>query len=90
VKRYRLLIAWQLWAEINGLPAAARRDLYRKFDRLEDSPDAVSEFQWKDESGRILDGFILGRLAFIYWIDFADRHVKVLTIVPADRADRAR
>jgi hypothetical protein len=33
-----------------------------------------------------LDCFLLGRLAFYYWIDFADRQVKVLRIGPADHA----
>ena len=88
MKRYRVLIAWQLWPEINALPAAIRRALYRRFDQLEETPDSLSEFQSKDENGRALDGFILGRLAFIYRIDFADRHVKVLAIGPADGIDR--
>jgi hypothetical protein len=52
--------------------------------------DSLSEFQSKDETSRTLDGFILGRLAFVYWIDFADRHVKVLVIKPADHGGRER
>jgi hypothetical protein len=86
VKPYRLLIAWQLWPEIHALPVRTRRLLFRKFDQLEQHPDAASEFQIADATGRLLDGFILGRIAFYYWIDFADRHVKVLRIGPADRA----
>lgn len=88
MKRYRLLIAWQLWPQIQALPPSLRRLLYRNFDRLEETPDAMSEFQSSDPSGRLLDGFILGQLAFYYWIDFADRHVKVVAIGPADRARR--
>ena len=88
MKRYRLLIAWQLWPQIQALPPRLRRTLYRNFDRLEEAPDAMSEFQSADQSGRLLDGFILGQLAFYYWIDFADRHVKVVAIGPADRARR--
>ncbi len=85
MKPYRLLIAWRLWPEINALPINFRRSLYRKFDQLEQHPDAISEFQFTDEKGRNLDSFIVGRLAFYYWIDFADRHVKILGIGPADR-----
>ena len=88
MKQYRLLIAWQLWPQIQVLPPGLRRLLYRRFDRLEETPDAMSEFHATDESGRLLDGFILGQLAFYYWIDFADRHVKVVAIGPADRARR--
>ena len=89
MKRYRVLIAWHLWAEINALPAGLRRRLYRKFDQLEETPDAASEFQSTDDTGRMLDCFVLGQLAFSYWIDFPDRHVKVLVIGPADRVERA-
>ncbi|MEO6788917.1 MAG: hypothetical protein ABI318_22575 [Chthoniobacteraceae bacterium] len=88
MKHYRLLIAWQLWPQIEALPPGLRRALYRVFDQLEEMPDAVSEFQFSDQSGRLLDGFILGQLAFHYWIDFSDRHVKVVAIGPADRARR--
>jgi hypothetical protein len=90
VKRYRVLISWRLWPEINALPDGMRRALYRRFDQLEERPDSLSEFQSKDEVGRTLDGFILGRLAFVYWIDFADHHVKVLAIESADRGGRER
>lgn len=75
-----------MWPEINALPIRTRRALFRKFDQLEHHPDAVSEFQTTDAKGRVLDCFVLGRLAFYYWIDFADRHVKVLTVGPADRS----
>lgn len=86
MKPYRLLIAWQLWPEINALPMRTRRALFRKFDQLELQPEAISEFQITDAKGRLLDCFVLGRLAFYYWIDFADRHVKVLSIGSADQA----
>ena len=88
MKRYQVLIAWHLWPEINALPVRMRRVLYRKFDQLEETPDAASEFQSSDKNGRTQDGFIIGQLAFFYWIDFADRHVKVLKISPADRVAR--
>ncbi|MEO8353289.1 MAG: hypothetical protein ABI680_16295 [Chthoniobacteraceae bacterium] len=84
MKRYRVLIAWRLWSEINAIPHAVKREIYRKFDQLEESPDAISEFQSLDDTGRTLDCFIAGQLAVFYWVDFADRHVKVLDIRPAD------
>ena len=88
MKRYRLLISWQLWPELNALPLRIRRALYRKFDQLEETPDSVSEFQSVDENGRLQDGFIIGQLTFTCWIDFSERHVKVLGIGPADRVVR--
>jgi hypothetical protein len=47
-----------------------RRELYRKFDA-------------RDERGRTLDAFIVGDIAVLYWIAFADRHVKVLAMTDA-------
>jgi len=48
----------------------------------------VSEFNITDEVGRQLDVFILDGWAFYFWIDFADRHVKVLAFGLADHESR--
>jgi hypothetical protein len=58
------------------------------FSRLEETPDLVSEFQLTDTNGRQLEAFVCEDFAFYYWIDFADRHVKVLAVEPADRQGR--
>jgi hypothetical protein len=83
VKRYRLLVDWHLVARIEALPAAQRRELYRRFDRLEEAPDSASEFETQDGNGRTLNAFIVGDIDVLYWIDFADRHVKVLAMTDA-------
>lgn len=84
MKRYRLLIAWHLWPQLQALPSRRRQVLFQKFDRLEESPDLVSEFQTTDEKGRTLDCILFEQMAVYYWIDFADRQVTVLSIGPAD------
>jgi hypothetical protein len=88
VKRYRLLVDWSVVVRLRDLPASTQRGVYAVFSRLEQVPDFVSEFNVTDDTGRQLDGFIFGNLAFYFWIDFADRHVKVLAFSPADHRSR--
>ena len=88
MKRYRLLVDWGVVVRLRELPARTQRGVYAVFSRLEEVPDFVSEFNVTDDTGRQLDGFIFGDLAFYFWIDCADRHVKVLAFGPADRMGR--
>jgi len=86
VKPYRLLVEWGVVQRLKDLPVRTQRGVYVIFSRLEQAPDLVSEFSMTDEKGRELDGFIHDGWAFYFWIDFADRHVKVLTIELAEGA----
>lgn len=88
MKRYRLLVDWDVVVRLRELPASTQRAVYAVFSRLEQTPDLISEFNVTDENGRQLDGFILEGWAFYFWIDFADRHVKVLAFEPADHRSR--
>ena len=88
MKRYRLLVDWGVVVQLRALPARVQRGVHALFSRLEEAPDLVSEFNVTDEKGRQLDGFIFEDFAFYYWIDFADRHVKVLAFEPADHIGR--
>ena len=89
MKNYSLLLAWPVIEQLNALPKNRRQRLGRQLLRLEDSPDALSEFAATSADGRKLDVFIFDGWAVFYWIDFADRHVKVLDMKPADRVERA-
>ena len=86
--RDRLLVAWDVVVSLRALPGRVQRGVHGLFSRLEEAPDLVSEFHVADETGRQLDGFIFEDWAFYYWIDFADRHVKVLAVEPADSKQR--
>ena len=88
MKRYRLLVAWDVVVQLRAMPGRVQRGVHGLFSRLEEAPDSVSEFNVTDETGRQLDGFIVEDWAFYYWIDFADRHVKVLAVEPADSKRR--
>jgi hypothetical protein len=85
VKRYQLLVAWSVVSQLRGLSPRIQRAVHTMFSRLEETPDLLSEFQIIDGKGRQLDAFVCEDFVFYYWIDFSDRHVKVLTVEPADR-----
>ena len=86
--RYRLLVDWSVVVQLRELQPRIQRGVYALFARLEETPDFLSEFNVTDEKGRLLDVFIFEDLAFYYWIDFADRHVKVMAFEPADQSGR--
>jgi hypothetical protein len=48
------------------------------------SPDRSSDYFEHDAIGRRVEISICSGYAIHYWIDFADRHIKVLAVVPAD------
>ena len=89
MKRYALLIAWPVIEQIDALPKVRRQRLRRELLRLEETPDALIEFSEPDETGRPLHVFVFDGWAIFFWIDFADRHVKVLHMRAADRGGRA-
>ena len=86
MKRYGLLLAWPVVEQLNALPKGRRHRLGQQLLKLEESPDLLSEFADTAGDGRRLDVFIFDGWAVFYWIDFADRHVKVLDMKPADQA----
>lgn len=84
MKPYRLLVDWEVIEQLNRLPIRVRRALRSDILQLREFPDAMSEFAEKDDTGRTLNGIIRSGIAILYWIDFADRHVKVLAMKRAD------
>jgi len=88
MKRYELLLAWSVIERLNALPKGRRQRLGQQLLKLEESPDLLSEFASTAGDGRRLDVFIFDGWAVFYWIDFADRHVKVLDMKPADHVGR--
>jgi hypothetical protein len=88
MKRYELLLAWPVIEQMNALPKGRRQRLGLQLLKLEESPDLLSEFASSAVDGRRLDVLIFDGWAVFYWIDFADRHVKVLDMKPADHVER--
>ncbi len=82
---YRLLVDLEAIAVLDSSPKKVRQALLDHFVRLRMIPDRYSDFDERDSIGRRIEISICAGFAIHYWIDFADRHVKVLSIKVADR-----
>lgn len=82
---YRLLISIEVVEFIERLPAKNRKGLRNIIEAIWKDPMGCSDTADYDESGRRLEIAISGDFAFTYWIDDADRHVKILDVHSADR-----
>lgn len=80
-----MLLDLDVYDFLATLRPSERRQLRKRFDELLESPRRWHEFAEKDATGRTLGVTICGRFAITFWDDFADRHVKVLRVVLADR-----
>lgn len=82
---YRLLISIEVVEFLERLPAKNRRMLRNIIEAIWKEPVGRSDAADYDEAGRRLEIAITGDFAITYWIDDADRHVKILDIHSADR-----
>jgi mRNA-degrading endonuclease RelE of RelBE toxin-antitoxin system len=82
---YRLLVALDAMAVLDSLPKRTRRRLLDHLVKLRATPDRYSEYHEQDTIGRRVEISVFGGHSIHYWIDFPDRHVKVLAIKLADR-----
>jgi hypothetical protein len=78
---YRLLVDLEVVHVLQGMRASARTRMLDHFERLRASPDNYSEATTRDATGRRIEVCSYRGYALHYWIDFADRHVKVLTLL---------
>ncbi len=85
MSRYRLLVDWEVVDKLNGLPRNTRNILRKALGRIGSTPDLLSDYREANPRGIALDVHLCAGFAIKYWIDFADRHVKVLDLEPADR-----
>jgi hypothetical protein len=84
VSEYRLLVDWEVIEMMNSLPISIRRRLRDAFLRIAATPDHFSDYREPNPRGISLDVHLCAGFAVKYWIDFADRHVKILSVEPAD------
>jgi hypothetical protein len=82
---YRLLVDLQVIEMLDDLPKRVRQRLLLQFHKIRSFPTNHSDYQEQDAVGRTIEICILAGWAIHYWIDFADRHVKVLALRPADQ-----
>ncbi|MEO6739202.1 MAG: hypothetical protein ABIP20_03060 [Chthoniobacteraceae bacterium] len=82
---YRLLVDLEAIAVLDIIPKRVRTRLLDHFVRLRATPDRYSDYHEHDRNGRRVEISVFAGYSIHYWIDFADRHIKVLAIKPADR-----
>jgi hypothetical protein len=81
---YRLFVDLEVVSTLSALPAKTRKRLLNHLPSLRSAPDRLSDYFEHDAIGRRVEISICSGYAIHYWIDFADRHIKVLAVVPAD------
>ena len=82
---FRLLIDYDVVLFVEGLPRSAQRSLRARMAEIRDHPLHRSDYVESDATGRRVDINICGAYALKFWVDHADRQVKILDIHPADR-----
>lgn len=82
---YRLLIDIEALDILDRLPKKVRTRLLQHFVSIRSFPGNHSDYHESDAIGRRIEISVLGGWAIHYWIDAADRHVKVLALKPADK-----
>lgn len=82
--QYRLLVDWEVIEKLNQLPVKTRRALREALRRIAHTPDLLSDYREPNPRGIPLDVHVCAGYALKYWIDFPDRHVKVLDLQTAD------
>lgn len=81
---YELLIDLGALELLMRQPSARKRRFIEHFHLLRLYPAANSDYHDSDVQGRMVHVSILDGFAIYYWIDEADRHVKILEIITAD------
>ena len=82
---YTLLISLGVLEFVERLPRRLRLDIRNGIKDIEDDPLGVSDAVDYDSKGRLVHIYVVGEYALTYWVDDADKHIKILDIHSADR-----
>jgi hypothetical protein len=83
--KYRLLVDLEAVTVLHSIPTPARSRLLAHFVKLRSTPDQFADYHEHDAIGRRIEISVFAGYSIHYWIDFADRHVKILAVKSADR-----
>ena len=81
----RLLIDMEVLEFLRTLKKRDQVDLLKRFRDIGGFPSNYSDYVEHDDRGRRIEVHVFRNYAIKYWDDFADRHVKILDVHPADR-----
>jgi len=82
---YRLLIDLEAVEVLDRLPKRVRHRILDQFHKIRSFPSDSSDYYERDTVGRRVEICVFSGWAIHYWIDSADRHVKVLLLTRAER-----
>lgn len=82
---FGLLISIDVLEFVERLPEQVANEIRSAIKAIGRDPLGVSDASDHDEIGRRLEIAIVGDYALMYWVDDADRQVKILDIHAADR-----
>ena len=82
--RYRLLVDVETIEVLDALPKRTRTRLLDHFHKIRSSPEDFSDYHERDGIGRRVEISIFAGHAIHYWIDHADKQIKILALKSAD------
>ena len=82
---YRLLIDLEAILWIYSQPKMMRQRLLNHIERIRLNPGQFSDYHEHDRIDRQTEVSLFGSYSVHYWIDSADRHIKILAVQFADK-----
>lgn len=82
--QYRLLVDLEIIETLEALPKKPRMRLLGHFQKIRSSPNDFSDYYERDHIGRRVEICVFANHAIHYWIDHADKHIKILALKIAD------
>ena len=68
------------------LKKSEQKKLRNRFIEIQSFPGQYSDFKEEDSNGRLVDIHVFGKYAIKFWEDSADKHLKILDVHFADKA----
>ena len=81
----RLLVDIEVLEFLRTLRTPDQTAILKRFREIAAAPDRYIDYVENDALGRSVGVHVFYNLAIKFWDDFADRHVKILDLHPADR-----
>ncbi|MBX7208211.1 MAG: hypothetical protein K1X78_07870 [Verrucomicrobiaceae bacterium] len=82
--KYRLFLLGEAATFLYSMKRAERDRLIRHLESISEFPPHYSQYSYRDNRGRRIEGCIVGKHAIEWWEDTAHEDLKVLSITPAD------
>lgn len=84
---YEVYVRHEVYRALAEATARDRDRILTFIESLANDPFRQSQLITRDVSGRVHQIEILGKLAIYYWSDHAEKEVRVVDLVDADRVD---